>query len=40
VPEPATANCVFGGPGKNRLYITASTSLYSMELNATGAQTP
>lgn len=40
VPERATANCVFGGPDKKRLYITASASLYSIELNVTGAQTP
>ena len=40
IPERATANCVFGGPGKSRLYITASTSLYSIELNVRGAQTP
>ncbi len=40
VPERRTANCVFGGPDKRRLYITASSSLYSIQLNATGAQTP
>ena len=40
VPEQRTANCVFGGPDKSRLYIAADTSLYSIELNAKGAQTP
>lgn len=40
VPEQRTANCCFGGPAKNRLYITADKSLYSITLNATGAQTP
>lgn len=40
VPEQRTANCCFGGPDKNRLYITADKSLYSITLNAVGAQTP
>ena len=40
VPEERTANCVFGGPDKDRLYIAADKSLYSIELNAVGAQTP
>ena len=40
VPEQRTANCCFGGPAKNRLYIAADKSLYSITLNATGAQTP
>ena len=40
VPEQRTANCCFGGPRKNRLYIAADKSLYSITLNATGAQTP
>jgi gluconolactonase len=40
VPEHRIANCVFGGPDKRRLYITADTSLYSIQLNVTGAQTP
>ncbi len=40
VPEDRTANCVFGGPDKQRLYITADKSLYSIELNTTGAQVP
>ena len=40
VPEDRTANCVFGGPEKTRLYITADKSLYSIQLNVRGAQTP
>lgn len=40
VPEQRTANCCFGGPNKKRLYITADKSLYSIALNAVGAQTP
>ena len=40
VPEQRVANCCFGGPRKNRLYITADKSLYSITLNAQGAQTP
>lgn len=37
VPEPV-ANCVFGGPAKNRLFITATSSLYSVYLNTQGVQ--
>ena len=37
IPEPAS-NCAFGGPGGNRLFITASTSLYAVSLNTTGAR--
>ena len=40
VAEQRTANCVFGGADRRRLYIAADTSLYSIALNATGAQTP
>ena len=40
VPEDRTANCVFGGPDKSRLYIAADKALYSIRLNVTGAQTP
>ena len=40
VPEDRNANCCFGGPDKNRLYICADKSLYSIVLNARGAQTP
>jgi len=39
VPE-AVANLTFGGPKKNRLFITATTSLYSVFVNARGAQYP
>jgi gluconolactonase len=39
VPEPV-ANLTFGGPKRNRLFITATTSLYSVFVNANGAQTP
>ncbi len=40
VPEERTANCTFGGPDKSRLFIAANKSLYSIQLNTTGAQTP
>ncbi|MEY4761876.1 MAG: hypothetical protein RLZZ200_1732 [Pseudomonadota bacterium] len=39
LPETA-ANLCFGGPKKNRLFICASTSVYAVYLNNTGAQTP
>jgi gluconolactonase len=39
VPE-AVANLTFGGPKKNRLFIAATTSLYSVFVNARGAQVP
>ena len=39
VPEPI-ANCTFAGTQKNRLYITASTSLYAIYLNTRGVQKP
>jgi gluconolactonase len=35
VPEKI-ANCAFGGPQKNRLFITATTSLYVIDLNTRG----
>jgi gluconolactonase len=35
VPEKV-ANCAFGGPENTRLFITASTSLYAITLNARG----
>ncbi len=37
-PEPA-ANLVFGGPHRNRLFITATTSLYAIYLTANGTAT-
>ncbi len=39
VPEKI-ANCTFGGTDKNRLFIVASSSLYSILLNTRGAQQP
>jgi len=36
VPE-MTSNLVFGGPKRNRLFITATTSVYSLMLKVTGA---
>ncbi len=37
IPE-LVSNCEFGGPNGNILYITATTSLYSIELNQQGAK--
>ena len=39
LPEPAS-NLVFGGLKRNRLFVTASTSLYSLMLNVNGAAAP
>jgi len=39
LPE-TVANLTFGGPKKNRLFVCASTSVYSIYLNDVGAQTP
>lgn len=39
IPE-AVSNLTFGGPKKNRLFITATSSLYSLFVNARGAQVP
>ena len=39
LPE-TVANLTFGGPKKNRLFICASTSVYSLYLNDVGAQKP
>jgi gluconolactonase len=39
VPE-AVANLTFGGPKRNRLFITATSSVYSVYLNVCGAQRP
>ncbi|MFG2517310.1 SMP-30/gluconolactonase/LRE family protein [Streptomyces sp. NPDC048584] len=36
VPEPVS-NVTFGGPKNNRLFITATTSLYSLVMSVTGA---
>ncbi|MBI4306615.1 MAG: SMP-30/gluconolactonase/LRE family protein [Chloroflexi bacterium] len=40
VPERAVSNCTFGGPNRTTLFITATTSLYSIEVSARGAQMP
>ena len=39
VPE-IVANVCFGGKRRNRLFITATTSLYAIYVNTTGAQRP
>jgi gluconolactonase len=39
LPE-TVANLTFGGPKKNRLFIAASTSIYSVYVNDMGAQKP
>jgi gluconolactonase len=39
VPE-TVANLCFGGPKRNRLYITATTSLYAIYVGTNGAQVP
>ena len=38
VPETRCANCCFGGPDGDTLYIAGDTSLYSVKLAAKGAQ--
>ncbi|MEU6861113.1 SMP-30/gluconolactonase/LRE family protein [Glycomyces sp. NPDC046736] len=37
VPQPAVSNLVFGGPKRNRLFVTATDSVYSILLNTNGA---
>ena len=39
IPE-VVANLTFGGPRKNRLFITATSSLYAVYVAVTGAQVP
>ena len=39
LPEPVS-NLVFGGPKRNRLFVTASTSVYSLLTTVTGAAPP
>ena len=39
VPEKA-ANCEFGGPDRRTLFITATTSLYSIDVAVTRAPRP
>jgi gluconolactonase len=36
LPE-GVSNLVFGGPQRNRMFITATTSLYSIRLSVNGA---
>jgi len=38
--QEKVANLTFGGAGRNRLFITASTSLYAVTLNTRGIQQP
>ncbi|GAB4001014.1 hypothetical protein GCM10029992_35030 [Glycomyces albus] len=37
IPQPAVSNLVFGGPKRNRLFVTATNSVYSILLNTNGA---
>ena len=37
---PMVANLTFGGPRRNRLFITATKSLYAVYVATTGVQTP
>jgi gluconolactonase len=39
VPE-TVANVTFGGARRNRLFITATTSVYAIYVGKTGAQRP
>jgi gluconolactonase len=39
IPE-TVSNLTFGGPNRNRLFITATSSLYSIMVNVTGATYP
>ena len=39
LPEPVS-NLVFGGPKRNRLFVTASTSVYSLLTTVNGAAAP
>lgn len=39
IPE-TVANMTFGGPRRNRLFITATSSLYAVYLNTAGVQSP
>jgi gluconolactonase len=39
VPEPAS-NCTFGGPDRSRLFITATSSVYAIDLATTGLELP
>ncbi|WP_100444789.1 SMP-30/gluconolactonase/LRE family protein [Glycomyces xiaoerkulensis] len=37
IPQPAVSNLVFGGPKRNRLFVCATNSVYSMMLKTNGA---
>lgn len=39
VPE-VVSNLTFGGPKRNELYITATSSLYTIQVNINGARYP
>ena len=39
-PPEVVSNLVFGGPKRNRLFVTATTSVYSILLNVNGAPYP
>ena len=39
LPEVAS-NCTFGGPDGRRLYVTATSTLWSIEVGIRGAATP
>jgi len=36
IPQPGVSNLVFGGPKRNRLFVTATDSVYSIMLNTNG----
>ena len=36
IPQPAVSNLVFGGPKRNRLFMTATNSVYSILLSTNG----
>jgi gluconolactonase len=40
VPDPAVANVVFGGLKRNRLFICATTAVYSIHLKVNGLRPP
>ncbi len=38
VPEPWSANVCFGGKNRDVLFITASTAIYTMQMNVRGVE--
>ena len=38
INEPWTSNLCFGGKGKNVLFITASTAVYTLKMNVKGIE--